>query len=455
MITSKKNLLFLLFIPFVSFSQENVKKHLVKKGESVYQIAKTYHTTINAIYDQNPTAKNGLQPNTYLLLPTKEGTSSINTNNITNQKIVTHTVLEKETLYGITKKYNISLKDLQDANSFLLQRGLKIGDELKISTFNSSVSISGEPEQQLIPTVHTVMAHETLYSIAKKYQLKLSDIASYNPAIANNALAIGQKIVLVAPAVLEEKSSDKQAATATTIPENVSEYKPNPTKVVNEVKVTEQLPLRTESDKIVHTVLLKETEYSISKKYGLTIKELENQNPTIKNNLYVGQQLTIVTNVVLDNDKSNKEESVVNTTTELTLPTTFKGGNEFLDQLIATASENIGVRYRFGGTTKEGFDCSGFMCSTFGSFDIQLPRTSREQAKLGVVVGLEEAKKGDLIFFNTSGGSKNYINHVGMVVEVADGDIKFIHASSSNGVIISSVKENYYTNRVVQVNRVL
>jgi cell wall-associated NlpC family hydrolase len=128
-------------------------------------------------------------------------------------------------------------------------------------------------------------------------------------------------------------------------------------------------------------------------------------------------------------------------------------GTDFLDQLVSTASENIGTRYRTGGTTKDGFDCSGLMCTTFGNFDIQLPRTSIEQSQYGVKIDNDDAQKGDLIFFKTNG--RRQINHVGMVVEAVDGDIKFIHASVSGGVMISSIKEKYYRKKVSQINRVL
>jgi cell wall-associated NlpC family hydrolase len=92
------------------------------------------------------------------------------------------------------------------------------------------------------------------------------------------------------------------------------------------------------------------------------------------------------------------------------------------------------------------------MCTTFGAFDIDLPRTSLEQSQYGTKINNDDAQKGDLIFFKTNG--RGQVNHVGMVVEVNDGDIKFIHASNS-GVIISSIKEKYYSKRVTQINRVL
>ena len=93
------------------------------------------------------------------------------------------------------------------------------------------------------------------------------------------------------------------------------------------------------------------------------------------------------------------------------------------------------------------------MYSTFGQYKIKLPRSSHEQAEYGVAVKTEEAQKGDLIFFKTS--KRRQINHVGMVVEVKDGEIKFIHSSTSSGVMISSTKEPYYEKNFAQVNRVL
>lgn len=125
------------------------------------------------------------------------------------------------------------------------------------------------------------------------------------------------------------------------------------------------------------------------------------------------------------------------------------------EQLIDAATENIGVKYRYGGTTKAGFDCSGLMVTIFDSNAIFLPRTSIQQSKQGVVLNHKEekAKKGDLIFFKTN--KKRQINHVGIVIEVDDEEIKFIHASTSRGVIISSTKELYYKSRFAQLNRVL
>jgi cell wall-associated NlpC family hydrolase len=122
-----------------------------------------------------------------------------------------------------------------------------------------------------------------------------------------------------------------------------------------------------------------------------------------------------------------------------------------VSQLINTASDNLGINYRGGGSSKEGFDCSGLMYYTFKNFDITLPRSSHEMAKIGTKLNNNEIKKGDLVFFKTR--EKGVINHVGMVVEVLQDEIKFIHSSTSSGVIISSTKEPYYNKSFIQANR--
>ena len=121
-------------------------------------------------------------------------------------------------------------------------------------------------------------------------------------------------------------------------------------------------------------------------------------------------------------------------------------------QLINAASENLGANYKSGGTTPEGYDCSGLMFATFSKFDIILPRSSNEMSRLGTVLNPDEIKKGDLIFFRTNG--KSVINHVGMVTEVLPDEIKFIHSATSSGVIISSTKEPYYSKTFAQANRI-
>jgi lipoprotein Spr len=108
----------------------------------------------------------------------------------------------------------------------------------------------------------------------------------------------------------------------------------------------------------------------------------------------------------------------------------------------------LGVRYKSGGNSIAGIDCSAFTATILSSYrGIQLPRTSREQYRFCEQVNRNELKVGDLLFFRTRGRS---ISHVGIYL----GNDKFVHASSSNGVMVSDRKESYFSARYVGAGRV-
>lgn len=122
-------------------------------------------------------------------------------------------------------------------------------------------------------------------------------------------------------------------------------------------------------------------------------------------------------------------------------------------QIIYTAMEYDGVKYRSGGTTTAGMDCSGLVTTVFKTYDISLPRSSNDMSKVGKKLKNDEIQKGDLVFFRTNG--RSVINHVGLVTEVKGDEIIFIHSSVQRGVIISSTKEPYYQRTFAQANRIL
>ena len=106
-----------------------------------------------------------------------------------------------------------------------------------------------------------------------------------------------------------------------------------------------------------------------------------------------------------------------------------------------------GTKYRMGGTTKKGIDCSAFVQSFFSAvYKIDLPRTAKEQYQNSSRISRTQLREGDLLFYNTRGG----ISHVGIYLQ----NNKFVHAASSEGVMISDIFDPYWMKRFMGVGRV-
>ena len=240
------SLIFLFALPV-----QSQIKHVVAKGETVFQIAKKYEVTPFDIYRLNPDAKNGVQENTTLLIP-----------KTTSGKSVVHVVGEKETLFGIAKKYNISVSDLEAWNKATLQNGLKKGQEIFVSkpTADDLKSVStpfvSKPKPVSNVTTHLVEAKETKYGIATKYGLTVTELEQLNPQIVGG-LNIGQTLILKLGVQIKKPS--------------------NVTLVDYEVQP-------------------KETLYSLSKKFDIAQGDLITLNPDLQDGLKIGMILKVPSN---------------------------------------------------------------------------------------------------------------------------------------------------------------
>jgi lipoprotein Spr len=191
----------------------------------------------------------------------------------------------------------------------------------------------------------------------------------------------------------------------------------NSTTVKKETKFLDQIDIPVESTKGVKE---KESEKLLAKKETASIRNSTHRESDAENL----SPLQVKYAVLL----STQAEEVKNT------------------KMFDFIDDWYGTPYRLGGTTKKGVDCSAFSQFLFASvYGLSIPRTAREQYNLTNRISRTELKEGDLIFFNTHGG----ISHVGVYLQ----NNKFVHASTSGGVMISDIFDEYWVRRFVGVGR--
>lgn len=290
------------------------------------------------------------------------------------------------------------------------------------------------PTLVLAAKTHRVKKHETLTILAKRYHVSVAELKAANNRI-HSRIKVGD--VLVVPPRSKFTENGRLHAGATC-----------------KVKKGENL-------------------YRIAKRAGVTVAELKRLNHLRSNRLKPGQVLVLRSE---EPEAGGKHHVVASSAVH-----TLKYGSLFnekdyeqsLDELTdpdpaqpVDLSKNVelnadkvkllktkaygflGIRYRFGGTTRRGIDCSSFVQQVFRQMDVSLPRTAREQFKVGNDVPPGDLQKGDLLFFRTYA---NYPSHVGIYL----GDNKMIHASSGERrVVITTFNTPYFRSRFIGAKRI-
>ena len=122
--------------------------------------------------------------------------------------------------------------------------------------------------------------------------------------------------------------------------------------------------------------------------------------------------------------------------------------------VIKSAQRFTGTRYKYGGDTKRGMDCSGLVYTSYKKLNITLARSSKNMFFEGKEIALGKVKQGDLLFFDID-KFEGKVNHVGMVTSIDEGVIYFIHATTQQGVIITSIEESYWQKAFIGAKRIL
>ena len=331
------------------------------------------------------------------------------------KKIVkkTYKVKSGDTLFSIAKKFQVSIGDIYKINHLKPTSTIFPGDKLIIPTV-TYVQKAEEAVKKNKLTVYKVKKGDTLISIAKKFNMKLKDLLKINHDLKKRkTLSINYEINVYAPKKVLEK--------------------------------------RKKQTKYV--VKKGDTVWSIAKKFNLTTKEFKLLNPKIKiSSIKKGDIVNISKNKAIKLAKIKKKQKKRLSGALEKFQKTHPITSESPNRVVRYAKRFLGTPYVWGASSGRAFDCSGFTQYVFRHAKGRLiPRISRRQAYYGKYVSRRNLRPADLVFFDTSRRRRGYVNHVGIFI----GNHKFIHASSAkHRVIITSLNKPFYSQRFMWGRRI-
>lgn len=276
-------------------------------------------------------------------------------------------------------------------------------------------------------TIHKVRSGDTLWSLARKHHTTPKAIAKANGISENAVLAVGKTLVIPGSNIAAGRAgTDRQYNRASYIRH-----------------ATNRL-VQTNSS----TAILRERPSSSSRKIkilaeGTILKLLYCHGNWAKVAMADGA-CGFVYRALLAHKAGSSSDNVAASSTD----DQKDDPSNITSKLVQTALACRGIRYSRGGTSRGGFDCSGFTRYVFAKYGVSLPHSSAAQARMGTPVSRDELRPGDLVFFQTN---RRGISHVGIYI----GNNRFVHAAThGRGVTVDSLSSAYYASRYRGARRV-
>lgn len=361
-----KKIYALLFVIFLfSSSAAYANTYTVKNGDSLYKISKRFNIPESEIKKANNLKSNKLSTGMKLAIPNAKKKNSESSNR--NY----HSVKKGDTLKKIAKQYSIPEKELKKINNLKTNK-LKVGRQILVKKTSQSIEDSRKtfykeksPQDTEEERTYTVKRGDNIWRIAKRFDISVEELKEIN-GLQNNSLKTGQKLVVSKTAAEPKETEDIKAIQAS--------YDRKATPVITSARLEE-------------------------------VKELSNSKDLSKMSI-----------------------------------------NE---RLILFAKKMLHLPYKFGGNGSFGLDCSAYVQKVYGIAGINLPRSAREQFGVGESVDKDELSTGDLVFFRTYA---SFPSHVGIYL----GNNLFIHASTrSKKITIDSLESPYYLKRFIGAKRLI
>jgi peptidoglycan DL-endopeptidase LytE len=329
----------------------------------------------------------------------------------------TYKVQGGDSLWKIAQKHNITVTQLKSYNNLtsdIIFPNQVLKTEINSSnneTTNQTVTAKAKETNKSTTskvTTYTVKSGDTLSGIATKHKVSLNDLMKWNNL--NSTLIYPGNVFVVSKPTTTEKPNNTP---------NQKTVKPNP----SAQQKTETPKENKVQSATVYTVKSGDTLSRIAIEYKVTVANLKKWNNLKSDMIYIGQKLTI-------GDGSKVVETPKNETPS-------KNISYNVDKLTQTAKSQLGVGYAWGGASPYGFDCSGFIYYAYKEAGLDINRYSSEGYHMRSYY-VDTPQVGDLVFFE--GTYKSGISHVGIYI----GNNEFIHATSSDGVVITSLDNAYW-----------
>ncbi len=283
---------------------------------------------------------------------------------------------------------------------------------------------------------HKVKKGDSLQRLAKKYGVSVSQLKHTN-GLRSNKLSLGQSIVIKEENQRTAKKDSRVRVSTRAIRAQVRDQE------------TEAVTSENDGQFIEYRVKRGDTLDKIASRFNVEKQELiETNNLPSGKNKKVAPGKTILVPRIIEEDNDDGDNIVA----FKSMPVKPWKNSDERYMLVKVAKSFMGAPYKYGGNSLRGLDCSAYVKKIYEIFDVQLPRSAREQYQVGSRIARNELTVGDLVFFKTRRYA-NYPTHVGIFI----GDGNFIHASSGKGrlgVKIDSLTSDYYSGAFIGGTRI-
>jgi cell wall-associated NlpC family hydrolase len=410
------------------------KTHTVTSGQTLSHIAAKYGVSQSAILNANKlSSAHKLKIGQKLRIPSASSSKTVKKASPKSAASGSggYTVRNGDHDWAISKKFGISVEQLHKLNPGVNWKSLQIGQTLRVPSKGSAVLASRKstPAKVVARGSYTVQKGDNDWIIARRVGTTSTKLRAVNPGVKWTALKIGQKLRLPGSGASAAKlvSAPKISTRHAMISKDNVTIRRGPSTSSGKVTMVSAGTYVTVLDQESGWYKLKFPKGTVGWVRGDMLKPLAAQ-------------------AVARASSRSRRSNYVAAKSPAKKVTAYAPATSLA--LLDTAYSMLGVRYRYGAASRSATDCSGFTTQVFARHGIKLPRTSREQSKVGTAVSKSNLKPGDLVFFRTRGSSR--VSHVGIYV----GNGKFIHSSSGKGhVRTDKLTEGYYATRYAGARR--